>query len=299
MNGNDSLKRIESAFSRRADVYRQNAKVQAQSARILVERLALKFQNETNINTKRGSFAHLASTAVDLGCGAAPIFLTKPFSSLHEARLLNYYIGLDLSHSMLVQARAAMNELVYGEIEVKGAHGNNQALNSQVLQSSFEKLPLASASCGLLVSNFALQWCQEWAAFLEELVRVSAKNALIALAFPVEGSFTTLSEKLAEFDLPTLNQLPNLRMILNMIREHSDLRIDHFHCETIAESFPSVSEALNSMKIVGAGERKSALSSNLPGKFRLWRDLLQSESAGGTCDISVEYKIGFVILQRT
>jgi malonyl-CoA O-methyltransferase len=139
---------IRRAFSRAAGDYRDHARLQAEVADRLLERLdGLRFE---------------PTTVVDLGCG--PGVQARELSQrFRSARV----VAMDCARSMLAQA--------------KSRRGRWRKRFDPV-QADAAALPLAGSSIDLLYSNLMLQWCDDLPALLNAFRRVLKPGGLMLIS---------------------------------------------------------------------------------------------------------------------
>jgi malonyl-CoA O-methyltransferase len=139
---------IRRAFSRAAGDYRDHARLQAEVADRLLERLdGLRFE---------------PTTVVDLGCG--PGVQARELSQrFRSARV----VAMDYARPMLAQA--------------KSRRGRWRKRFDRV-QADAAALPLAGSSIDLLYSNLMLQWCDDLPALLNAFRRVLKPGGLMLIS---------------------------------------------------------------------------------------------------------------------
>lgn len=141
-------------FDRAAGGYEALAQLQQQSA----ERLAQTVLTHVTTPPPR---------LLDLGCGTG--WLLRHLRQRWPADAASSMVALDLSEGMLQAAGADDSGLLR-------------------LCADASSLPLADASIDLLLSNFALHWCDDPVRLLAEMHRVSAPGARAFCVIPVAGS---------------------------------------------------------------------------------------------------------------
>ncbi|MBY6204372.1 malonyl-ACP O-methyltransferase BioC [Halomonas denitrificans] len=158
--------RIRQRFGRAADVYAERARLQAEVADRLIERLdGLRFQ---------------PNTVLDLGAGPG-----------RQARVLADRFGdadvvaMDLALPMLHRARREA-----------GWRGRRFAR----VAGDAHALPLADASVDLLYSNLMLQWCDDLPAVLNGLRRVLRPGGLLLISTFGPDTLAELREAWARVD---------------------------------------------------------------------------------------------------
>src|SRR5476649_2491358 len=107
-------------------------------------------------------------TVLDAGCGTG--WFSRSWRAQH-----NRIVALDLSPTMLVQARANDSADAY-------------------LAGDIEHLPLGEASVDLCFSNLAVQWCDDLPRALAEFYRVTRPGGIIAVSTLADGSLSELRQ---------------------------------------------------------------------------------------------------------
>lgn len=154
------------AFGRAAGTYDEHACVQTRVADELLDRLV--------------AWPGLSpARALDLGAGTVPLA-----GRLREHWPETRWLALDIALPMLQEAR----RLERLDEQLRAVCGDAMAL------------PLADQSLDLVISSFALQWCDDIAATVAELSRVLRPGGVLALALPVAGTLSELADSWAEVD---------------------------------------------------------------------------------------------------
>jgi len=136
---------IKRAFGHAAEQYTQHARVQAEVAKRLLERLdGLKFEPET---------------IVDLGCGPGV-----------QARALSQRFG---------KARVVAMDWSLSMLERAGAERGWLRKRFERVAADANALPLAESSVDLLYSNLMLQWCDDLPAMLNGFRRVLRPGGMV------------------------------------------------------------------------------------------------------------------------
>lgn len=139
---------IRRAFSRAADDYRDHARVQAEVADRLLERLdGLRFD---------------PATVLDLGCGPGV-----------QARALSQRFG---------SARVVAMDWALPMLRQAGARRGRWRKRFERVAGDAGALPLAESSVDLLYSNLMLQWCEDLPALLNAFRRVLKPGGLMLVS---------------------------------------------------------------------------------------------------------------------
>jgi malonyl-CoA O-methyltransferase len=255
------------AFERAAATYDSVARLQRQVGRELIERLDL-------------LRAFVPTAVLDAGCGTG--FCTRLLARRYRRAAV--VIGLDLAEAMVRHARrqsAWWRRLFGGEAPIAYAAGD------------IERLPLASGSIDLIVSNLALQWCDPRSA-LAEFRRVLAPGGL--LLFTSFGP-DTLKELRAAWR--TVDDAPHVHTFLDMHDLGDMLLAAGFtdpvmDVERLTEYYPDVPALLRELKALGAHNIAAGRARGLTGKrhFARFRAAYEAMAQGGRIPASFEVVFG-------
>ena len=152
-------------FNRAAGRYDRVAELPCEVAERLLSRL-----DYINLTPQR---------ILDLGCGTG--FVAH---CLHNQYRKSQIIALDQAESML----AVTN----------GKRGWFNRIRSSC--ATFQALPLAADSVDLILSNLALQWCDDWPIVIKELYRVLKPEGLLLFSSVGPDTLTELRESWAAVD---------------------------------------------------------------------------------------------------
>lgn len=159
-------------FDRAASGYEALAQLQQQSA----ERLAEAVMQQAILQTVR------PERMLDLGCGTG--WLLRHLQQQWPAGQMPSLFALDLSEGML-QAPDWPSP----------TEGASEAGAIMRVCADASSLPFASNSIDILLSNFALHWCDDPAQVLAEMHRVSTADGRAFCVIPVAGSLAARGEQ--------------------------------------------------------------------------------------------------------
>lgn len=235
---------VGSAFAAAAERYERHAQLQAEIAARLVQRL---------------DYMKLAPASIlDLGCGTG--ISTRLVARRYRRAKL---VALDLAHGMLVAAR------------------DRQRIpwrRWQYVCADAEALPMAAASCELVLSNLMLQWCNDIDAVFRQILRVLQPGGLLL--------FST-------FGPDTLKELRNCwrkiddRVHVNAFADMHDVgdaliragfSSPVLDVEHLSVTYPDLRSLLADLKGVGSRNLSVGRHRGLTGKGR-WRRLRQAYEA--------------------
>lgn len=222
------------AFERAVSRYDQAAAVQREIGGRLLERLDL-------IKLKPAVIA-------DVGCGTGAItaLLLKKY---RQARV----IGLELSPAMVAAARKRAPWL-------RTLHG---------VVGAPEALPLASASCDLIFSNLALQWCVDLDRAFAEFRRVLKPGG--ALLFSTLGPDTLIELRRGWLAADRYNHV-NAFLDMHDIGDaliRARLAEPVMDTERLTLTYPTVDGLMRDLKALGASNVTAGRRLGLTGKGRL------------------------------
>ena len=245
-------------FDRAASGYEALAQLQQQSG----ERLAEAVMRQTMLQKTR------PERILDLGCGTG--WLLRHLQQQWPAGQMPSLFALDLSEGML---QAAGTES--GPLRVC---------------ADASSLPFASASIDLMVSNFALHWCDDPAHVLAEMHRVSTADGRAFCVIPVAGSLGARGEQAGQG--ASLRDLQDWQQAVIQ----SPWQLVRSDVEQWVEHHETPAAWLHTLRTLGVTARRAA-ASGLSGRAayaELQRNLeLAREPAG----IPLRYQVWRVQLQ--
>lgn len=197
-------------FSHNVVQYDLNANTQKYCANKLVNFIKNYHNNLNNYNI------------LDLGSGTGFIG-----SSLNRNFLNNFNLfELDLSIEMLKL--------------------DNSFDNSYKICADFNNLPFVENSFDIIISSFAIQWCENLDNLLKNLYMILKKNGHLIMAIPNFESFKQL--EISPFQL---NKMPKTHEIINLLNHHNFSEIFQYN-ELYYENFNNPIEAIKSFKKNGS-----------------------------------------------
>lgn len=232
---------IQLKFSRAAGTYDSYAKVQAEVARMLAEKLP-KTQKIKNI--------------LEIGCGTGN-FTSLLAAGFPEAKI----VALDFSREMLTRAR---HKLQGENLEFICAEGE------QFLEETPEK------SFDLVVSNGSLQWFTHLDRALSNITRIMAPDGFMACSIFGPESLQELGEGLQVLHLLkntiTARTFPDLNELRQQL--HASIPESNIEEELIEKEYSSVHDLLLHIKKTGTGGWRQKLQHPLTpsriGQLEKW-----------------------------
>ncbi|BCX89321.1 malonyl-CoA O-methyltransferase [Methylomarinovum tepidoasis] len=161
---------------------------------------------------------------------------------------------VDLAEGMLHQARARLGPA--------GCY----------LTADAERLPLATGSAALVVSNLALQWCLDPARALAEMARILKPGGRLLLSTFTAGTLETLRRAWAAVDdYSHVNTFPDPADLEAAVAA-AGFRRWRQRTETLSLVYPDLKALLRSLKEIGAHNVTSGRPRHLLGKG-VWQRL--------------------------
>lgn len=221
---------VAASFSRAADSYDSVADLQRRVGKRLLECLP------ASVAPRRW---------LDLGCGTG-----------HFARALEKLypqaegLALDLAEGMLRHARPRGGARFF-------------------VAGDAEALPLRAASCELIYSSLALQWCANLQGVLAEARRVLCPGGVLAFSSLADGTLDELRQSWRHVDRCVhVNRFRQLRDYQALCAE-SGLRVLHLEQHPIVLYFPDVISLSRELKALGAHNLNAGRPTGLAGRSRL------------------------------
>ncbi len=208
------------AFSRAASSYDQAAHVQKLAAHELLLLL--------------DADSHMASNALDLGCGTG--YLARALSQPSHCRA-QHVVALDIAPGMLRYSQQ---------------RDYDQGVDLHVC-GDLEQLPFAAQTFDLIVSNFALQWCSDFAATLNEIHDLLKPEGRFLFCLPVQDTLCELksSWREADTDYAHVNSFHSVTAVASMLAS-ANFDVIHFNEHRHLQQVKSVKDLLTELKQVGA-----------------------------------------------
>jgi len=230
-------RQVRRAFDRAAAGYDRAAVLQQEVGTRLVERL---------------DYVRLAPRRVlDLGSGTG--LLAGALANRYpRARILQ----LDLSLAMLRQAR--------GRSRLRAWLGK-----SQFAAGDAERLPLASASFDLVLSNLVFQWCEGLGAVMAELRRVLRPGGLVMFTTFGPDTLGELRRAWAQVDGGVhVSRFPDMHDVGDLMVQ-AGLADPVMDMEPFTLTYDTVQGLMRDLKAIGASNAARGRARGLTGKGRL------------------------------
>lgn len=229
---------VASSFSRAAQSYDTAAALQREVGERLLSILESQSKAYEQVRT--------VETVLDLGCGTGH-FRPQLCSTYPTAS----YIGVDIAEGMISYARDRCKRA------------------SSWLVGDAESLPLAAASCDIVFSSLALQWCYRPEAYLAELARVLKPGGLCL--FSTLGP-DTLCELRRSWEAVDAYQHVNRFLEADLLQAAAasipDISVT-IHCERYCMHYDRVAELLAELKTLGAHNMNRGRATGLTSRTTL------------------------------
>lgn len=254
-------------FDRAAEGYEALAQLQRQSAECLAEAvLALAGEQAASaLTSPPGSQSPLA--VLDLGCGTGWLLrhLLQRWPQANPPELF----GLDLSEGMLQSSAWQAPGL-----PVMPAR----------LCADAARLPVAAACMDVLVSNFALHWCDDLQQVLAEMHRVTRPGGQAFCVIPVAGSLSARGGEAGQG--AALRELPDWQRAL----DHSPWTLVSSELQQWVEHHPTPEAWLQTLRALGVTARRTTVA-GLAGRAAHARLLNALEQAREPAGIPLRYQV--------
>ncbi len=256
--------RMIAAFNQAAPQYEAAARLQKEIAQRLLERL-----HNANVQP------HIV---VDLGCGVGT--LTRELARLYRKAHL---YALDIAPAMLAQARQ---------------QAPRWFSRQHFCCADAARLPLATASVDLLVSNLMLQWCTDYAQVFKECARVLKPDGMLLFSSFGPDTLKELRDSWAVVDnAPHVNAFVDLHALGDAMQQ-AGLRQSVMDVDWLTMTFVDLPSALRHLKKIGAHNVLSQRSRGLLGKQKyqhLLRALAAYQHADGRIPATYEVTYGYAL----
>ena len=218
--------KVQEQFSRSAERYDQIAVMQQKIADELLSKAG------TSLGVRHSSF-------VDLGCGTGYVL-----EQLERQANLKLH-GLDLSPTMLGQAEKRLQ-------------------SAELTQGDIESLPYANNAFDVLFSSSAIQWCDLGKA-LAEIGRVGKQDSRVFLSTFLEGTLQEWRSLWMSTEQREQHQFLSKGEALQCLQANGFQKIQ-LEEKVIEQKFTDLSEAIVSIRGIGAGNASQKGQQGLMGK---------------------------------
>lgn len=253
-------RQVAASFSRAAGSYDSVAQLQRDVGSELLSRLPQDLQPQRWL---------------DLGCG------TGYFSrALSEKFPQGHGVALDIAEGMLRHAQP-----------LGGAE--------HFVAGDAERLPLRDASCELIFSSLAVQWCADFAAVLSEARRVLQPGGVFAFASLCVGTLYELRDSWQTVDgLVHVNRFRQLQDYQRLC-ELSGLRLSSLQVQPHVLHYPDVRNLTHELKALGAHNLNPGRPGGLTGRARILALIDAYERFRQPEGLPATYQVVYTVLEKS
>ncbi|WPP00329.1 malonyl-ACP O-methyltransferase BioC [Pseudomonas sp. HR96] len=161
-----------------------------------------------------------------------------------------------------------------------------------------ESLPLQGASCGLIFSSLAVQWCEDFAAVLSEAWRVLPPGGVLAFASLCAGTLHELRDSWAAVDGQV--HVNRFRALGDYQRLCADSGLQVLSLEALPHvlHYPDVRSLTHELKALGAHNLNPGRPGGLTGRARLLGMLQAYESFRQPAGLPATYQVVYAVLRK-
>lgn len=252
-------RQVAASFSRAAASYDSVAQLQRDVGHTLLARLPLAFA---------------PCRWLDMGCG------TGYFSRVLGDRLpASHGVALDIAEGMLNHARP-----------LGGA--------THFIAGDAERLPLQAASCDLIFSSLAVQWCANFDAVLSEAYRVLRPGGVLAFASLCVGTLDELRESWRAADgLVHVNRFRTFEAYQQLCAA-SGLRAVSLERLPHVLHYPDVRSLTHELKALGAHNLNPGRPGGLTGRARIVALVDAYEQFRQAQGLPATYQVVYAVLEK-
>ena len=252
-------RQVAASFSRAAASYDSVAQLQRDVGHTLLARLPLAFA---------------PCRWLDMGCG------TGYFSRVLGDRLpASHGVALDIAEGMLNHARP-----------LGGA--------TYFIAGDAERLPLQAASCDLIFSSLAVQWCANFDAVLSEAYRVLRPGGVLAFASLCVGTLDELRESWRAADgLVHVNRFRTFEAYQQLCAA-SGLRAVSLERLPHVLHYPDVRSLTHELKALGAHNLNPGRPGGLTGRARIVALVDAYEQFRQAQGLPATYQVVYAVLEK-
>ncbi len=253
-------RQVAASFSRAAGSYDSVAQLQRDVGGELLSRLPQDLQPQRWL---------------DLGCG------TGYFSRvLGEKFPQGHGVALDIAEGMLRHAQP-----------LGGAE--------HFVAGDAERLPLRDASCELIFSSLAVQWCADFAAVLSEARRVLQPGGVFAFASLCVGTLYELRDSWQTVDgLVHVNRFRQLQDYQQLCAL-SGLRLRSLEVQPHVLHYPDVRSLTHELKALGAHNLNPGRPGGLTGRARILALINAYEGFRQPEGLPATYQVVYTVLEKS
>jgi malonyl-CoA O-methyltransferase len=225
-------RQVAASFSRAAASYDSVAELQRDVGQQLLGRLSPSF---------------IAQRWLDLGCGTG--YFTRALGARFGE---DSGLALDIAEGMLNHARP-------------------QGGAAHFIAGDAERLPLQAASCDLVFSSLAVQWCADFASVLSEAHRVLKPGGVFAFSSLCAGTLYELRDSWRQVDgMVHVNRFRGFETYQQLCAD-SGLNVVSLENRPHVLHYPDVRSLTHELKALGAHNLNPGRPGGLTGRARILR----------------------------
>lgn len=254
---------VARSFGKAAATYDQHAFLQRQTSAHLLSLLPdiIKAKNKHKTLTN----------IVDLGCGSGAMLAEL-------ADYSNHVIAADLSIDMLKQARTAQKAQTWLNLDA-------------------EALPFSNNSIDLIVSNLALQWCDDLAVPVQEMMRCIKPGGYALFSTVAEGSLVEISQAWAQVNsdkhVNDFLSATDIKLATSVADE--SVEILKFQQHTLY--YPDVKGVMQSLKGIGANHVQGQ-AERVTSRAELRQFKINYEALIDQQGLPISYNIAYCLIKK-
>lgn len=256
---------VARSFGKAAATYDQHAILQRQTSTYLLSLLP------DFIKTKSKDKYKKLTNIVDLGCGSGAMLAQLTDYSSHV-------IAADLSIDMLKQARTAQKAHTWLNLDA-------------------EALPFSNNSIDLIVSNLALQWCDDLAVPVQEMMRCIKPGGYALFSTVAEGSLVEISQAWAQVNsdkhVNDFLSATDIKLATSVADE--SVEILKFQQHTLY--YPDVKGVMQSLKGIGANHVQGQ-AERVTSRAELRQFKINYEALIDQQGLPISYNIAYCLIKK-
>ncbi len=212
-------------------------------------------------------------SVMDLGCGTG--FLIQELMAADVAQKM---LAVDIAYSMLQTSRS-----------------KSKCFNTvQYICADAEKLPLVDDSLDTIVSNLALQWCQDLTGVFQGFKRVLRTDGRLFFSTFGTKTLQELKQSWAEVDRYThVNEFSTVDQLKFFLTQASFKNI-HINKQCYCLNYPSVLALMKELKGIGANQVISGRNKKITARLQMQAMINTYERYQSNGLIPATYEVLFV-----
>ncbi|MFW9267084.1 malonyl-ACP O-methyltransferase BioC [Pseudomonas sp. NR3] len=211
---------------------------------------------------------------LDLGCGTG--YFTRALGARFGE---DAGLALDIAEGMLIHARP-------------------QGGAAHFIAGDAERLPLHSASCDLVFSSLAVQWCDDFASVLREAHRVLRPGGLFAFTSLCVGTLYELRDSWRQVDgLVHVNRFRDFETYRQLCAT-SGLNVLSLENQPHVLHYPDVRSLTHELKALGAHNLNPGRPGGLTGRARILALVEAYEQFRQVQGLPATYQAVYAVLEK-